>query len=140
MISPTNGTSVTDADVIYPVPTTPGTYTFEVTVDDGISPPVTQSVTVTITPPNSIPVASAGPNQALSVAASTVITLDGSASTDGDNDALTYRWTQTAGTAVTLSDATAIQPTFSFLPSAVETLTFQLIVNDGQVDLSLIHI
>ena len=133
-LSPTNGTSLTDADVVFPVPTTPGTYTFLVTVDDGISPPVQQSVTVVISPPNSIPVADAGPNQAITVAASTVITLDGSASADADNDALTYRWTQTAGTTVTLSDPAAISPTFSYLPSAVETLTFQLIVNDGQVD------
>lgn len=128
------GTSASDADIELSVPSAPGSYVFELSVNDGTNAPETATVSFSFAPPNSVPVADAGANQSLTVAASTIITLDGSGSTDGDNDALTYRWTQTAGTAVTLSDATAVQPTFSYLPSAVETLTFQLIVNDGQVD------
>lgn len=43
---------------------------------------------------------------------------------------LTYAWTQTAGTAVTLSDDTVAAPTFT-APASPETLTFQLVVTDG---------
>ena len=44
---------------------------------------------------------------------------------------LTYQWTQTGGTAVTLSSGTAVKPTFT-APASPATLTFQLVVNDGR--------
>ena len=49
-----------------------------------------------------------------------------------EGQTLTYAWTQTAGTTVTLSDSTAAQPTFT-IPDllAGETMTFSLVVNDG---------
>jgi hypothetical protein len=84
------------------------------------------------TPPaNTPPVASAGAAQ--SVAARAAVTLDGSGSRDADGDPLTYRWTQTSGTAVTLSSATAQRPTFT-APAAAATLVFSLVVSDGKVD------
>jgi hypothetical protein len=48
---------------------------------------------------------------------------------------LTYAWTQTGGSSVTLSSATAVQPTFT-APTGPATLTFQLVVNDGTVNSS----
>jgi tRNA A37 threonylcarbamoyladenosine biosynthesis protein TsaE len=79
------------------------------------------------------PIANAGADQDVSEGAT--VTLDGSTST-GRN--LTYAWTQTAGTAVVLSDDTAESPTFTGPPVAAagETLTFQLTVTDvdGQTD------
>ncbi len=79
------------------------------------------------------PTADAGPDQSVSSAA--VVTLTGLGSTDPDNDTLTYAWTQTAGTAVTLSDATAAQPTFTAptlnIGDPATTLTFSLTVTDG---------
>ena len=51
---------------------------------------------------------------------------------DPNGDALSFRWTQTAGPAVQLSDPAAAQPTFA-APQVDQTtiLTFQLVVSDG---------
>jgi hypothetical protein len=76
------------------------------------------------------PIASAGPNQTVDSGA--LVTLDGSASSDPGGAPLTYQWTQTAGSAVTLSSATAVKPTFTApVVTATTTLTFSLVVNDG---------
>ncbi|WP_017931628.1 autotransporter outer membrane beta-barrel domain-containing protein [Robiginitomaculum antarcticum] len=82
---------------------------------------------------NAAPVAAAGPDQ-LTLAVGATATLDGSGSTDPDNDALTYQWTQVSGPTVTLSDATALSPTFTVPSGAVATpIVFSLVVNDGTV-------
>ncbi|MBX3354485.1 MAG: hypothetical protein KF724_02170 [Phycisphaeraceae bacterium] len=77
--------------------------------------------------PNVSPVANAGPNQA--VGGSILVTLNGLASSDVDNDVLTYLWNQTGGPAVTLSNNTLAQPTFTSPPGPA-TLTFELRVSD----------
>jgi len=85
------------------------------------------------TVPNRRPVAEAGMDQ--TVANSTQVQLDGSASNDADNDPLTYQWTMTSkpnGSSAILSDATLINPTFVVDIDGAYTL--QLIVNDGIVD------
>jgi LmbE family N-acetylglucosaminyl deacetylase len=83
--------------------------------------------------PSNAPVANAGSNQ--TVQAGAAVQLNGSASSDPGGKSLTYQWTQTGGTAVTLSSSTAAQPTFT-APSAAATLTFQLVVNNGTVSSS----
>jgi hypothetical protein len=75
------------------------------------------------------PTANAGSNQ--SVAINSTVQLDGSGSFD-PNGTPTYLWTQTAGPAVTLSSASAVQPTFS-APGTSATLTFRLVVSDGSL-------
>ena len=85
---------------------------------------------VTGTAANQAPVAEAGDAQ--SVIADAVVTLDGSA-TDPDGDALTYSWTQTSGTNVTLNDAAIAAPTFT-APATAAVLIFELTVTDDSGD------
>lgn len=75
------------------------------------------------------PDAAAGPDQL--VAPLAFVTLDGSFSSDADGDPLTYLWEQILGNAVTLSDTTAIMPTFT-APATDQVLQFKLTVDDGQ--------
>lgn len=76
------------------------------------------------------PVANAGPDFA--VDEGQPATLSAAASTDPDNDTLTYSWAQTAGPDVTLSGADTATP--SFTAPAVDSntvLTFELTVQDN---------
>ena len=87
-------------------------------------------VTITVTAPNQPPITDAGPDQRAAV--NTEVTLDGSGSSDPDEDRLTFRWVQTAGPQVALSDHRAERPAFT--PTVANTYTFQLTVNDGRAD------
>jgi hypothetical protein len=60
------------------------------------------------------------------------VTLDGTKSSDGDGDVLTYSWRQVSGTAVKLSDAGVAQPAFTATEEGV--FEFGLVVNDGKAD------
>ena len=121
-------------------------YTYTATDDDG-TPEATDDDTVSITfsitvnaasqggngqqpQENRAPTANAGSDRTVNTGAS--VTLSGSGS-DADSDSLTYRWSQTSGTTVTLSSTTARRPTFT-APSNPVTLVFRLVVNDGTVD------
>ena len=106
-----------------------GTYRAIVTATNSTT---TQGVTTTayVTITNLRPVANAGVNQSATV--SSVVALDGSASSDPDGHTpLAYRWTQSGGTAVVLSNAIISQPTFT-APSAPAVLTFTLAVTDAR--------
>ena len=60
----------------------------------------------------------------------TQVTLDGSASSDPNNDdQLTYNWTQPSGQSIALSSTIASSTTFT--PSAAGTYSFTLTVSDG---------
>ncbi len=67
---------------------------------------------------------------AISATVSTTVTLNASDSFDPSCDDITFSWQQTAGTAVTLSNAAVAQPTFT-APAANGTLTFRVTVSDG---------
>jgi pathogenesis-related protein 1 len=81
---------------------------------------------------NQAPIANAGPGQVVS--AGVTVALDGSASTDPDDDPLAYAWQQTAGPTVTLDAVGTAQPSFTAPPvAAVALLAFELVVDDGTV-------
>ncbi len=87
-------------------------------------------VTITVNHVNIAPTADAGPDQ-IDVFVNSVVTLDGSASSDFDSDPLTYDWIQVGGAAVSLSDSTAVMPTF--IPPLADTYLFELTVFDGDL-------
>jgi alpha-tubulin suppressor-like RCC1 family protein len=108
--------------------------TFRLSVSDGVLS-ATDDVTVTVEQVNHPPTANAGPNQTRDE--NSLVTLDGSASGDPDNDSLVlFTWTQLSGTPVALSDADSPMPTF-FAPSVGpggEALVFRLVVSDGALE------
>jgi hypothetical protein len=90
----------------------------------------TDSTTVNVRFVNDPPVADAGSDQ--TVNEETSVTLDGSKSTDPEDEELTYHWKQVAGPLVTLSNPLTVKPTF-FTPNvgpSGETLAFELTVID----------
>ncbi|WP_185748813.1 PKD domain-containing protein [Humibacillus xanthopallidus] len=95
-------------------------------VDADITP-VLEDITVTT---NRVPVAVAGDDQ--NADEGDLVTLNGTASSDPDGDTLGYSWELLpgyTGPAVTLSDATVAQPTFT--PTDNGVYTFRLTVDDG---------
>jgi hypothetical protein len=86
------------------------------------------SATLTVNTP---PSADAGGDQTVDQGAT--VTLDASASNDPDGDTLSYQWSQTGdGPSVSLSDASAAQPTFTAPDVSEETtLDFEVEVSDG---------
>jgi len=79
------------------------------------------------------PIADAGPSLTLFSGEDAV--LDGTGSSDQDGDSLSYHWSQKSGPTVSLSNAQSAHPSFTApVVSALTTLKFQLIVNDGHAD------
>jgi len=82
---------------------------------------------------NAAPVANAGIAQ--SVVTGTLVTLDGSSSSDANGDLLTYSWgftSKPSGSNAALSSTTTIKPTFTADVAGVYALS--LVVNDGKVN------
>lgn len=86
------------------------------------------SRTISIKTLSNPPIANGGPDRLINELSP--VTLDGSASSDPDNDVLTYLWAAPAD--IVLSSATAAKPTF-IAPEvyADKSFTFSLTVNDG---------
>lgn len=108
-----------------------GEYVIELVVDDGTVSSAPDSVVISTSEQNTAPIASAGADQSAHVG--DVVQLDGSASTDGDGDALTYAWTlnaRPANSAATLQGANTATPALNI--DKPGTYAAQLIVSDGK--------
>jgi hypothetical protein len=80
---------------------------------------------------NSPPVANAGPNQNFDIKSGATVQLNGSGSTDDNTPtaSLIYQWNQLYGPTVTLTGAKTETP--SFIPPAIGTYVFGLVVTDN---------
>jgi len=99
-----------------------GQYVAQLVVNDGLDESDPDSVIINAVTPNTIPIADAGPDQ--SDVVGSLITLDGSASADADNDPLSFNWSllsTPAGSSASLDNPAIVNPSFV-------------------LDLSLIHI
>jgi len=105
-----------------------GTHELALTVSDGSLTSTTAFVVTVVLPPNRPPVADASATVAEVISVNRVdaaVTLDGSRSSDPDNDPLTYTWS--AGRAVIASGS----PATATLPLGTHELT--LTVSDGSL-------
>ena len=109
--------------------------TFRLVVSDG-SLTSAANVTITVVHNNLPPVANA--SASISPQDEGTITLNGQLSTDADQDPLTYTWTRTGGTPVSITPngTNASSSSFTHMINAPhsnpgETLTFTLTVTDG---------
>jgi len=136
----TSGIAVTlnNANMAQPFFTAPPvaaatTLTFSLVVTDnrgGFS--TASTVSISVNPgANVAPTANAGPNQ--TIGSGVTVTLNGTSSSDPDGTIDDYAWSQTAGTAVTLSNAAISQPSFTApTVGTATTLTFSLVVTDNR--------
>ena len=94
-------------------------------------------------PANNRPMADAGPDQT-GVREGALVTLDGSGSSDPDDDPLKYRWNQYRGERVALSSRDVVNPTFT-APQELTVdvvLSFRLLVTDpgGRFDTDTVEV
>jgi len=127
------------------------TLTFELTADDSRGGIDTNSINIIIykneeialnQPPSAV--ADASP-RTLSSAQDTEVVLDGTQSSDPDEDSLSYHWEQVGGPSVDLSNSDNAESTFDSDIEIEEddvTLTFELTVKDslGGIDNDRVHI
>ena len=110
-----------------------GAYTISLIVNDGFDNSVPDTVTVNVSESNLPPVANAGLDQETEI--NVPVLLDGSASSDPENNTLTYAWSvlsSPTGSVFNLSSANSVQSNFS-----ADTLgEYQIVlsVNDGSFD------
>ena len=110
-----------------------GTYIVQLVVNDGTVNGA--AVTVKISTSDVAPVANPGPAQSVDVGS--VVTLDGTGSTDSDNQPLTYQWSLSSvpvNSTAALSVPTSAKP--SFTADMPGNYVVQLIVNDGYLSSS----
>ncbi|WP_026362143.1 PKD domain-containing protein [Geopsychrobacter electrodiphilus] len=107
-----------------------GSYMLSLVVSDATMTSTADMVTVTAATSNYAPVANAGSDQ--NVTTGSLVSLDGSASTDAETSPLSYSWSFASvpsGSSALLSDPTAVNPSFTADLDGLYTLN--LVVNDG---------
>lgn len=110
-----------------------GAYTAVLIVNDGKADSASAAVTVTAAAANVPPVALAG--QAQNVLTNTLVSLDGSASSDANGDLLSYAWTLTSrpGSSIAVL-ASATSSKASFTADVAGAYVASLIVSDGKTN------
>lgn len=140
----TNLTGVNTANPTFDAPYITGastTITFRLTVTDGVQPPqnegdpipetASDTVDITVVGINTAPVADAGADFTAKLGQTAI--LDGSGSYDNESgDQINYFWAQVDGASVSLSDPTAMNPSFETIGVIGDSFVFQLIVDDGK--------
>lgn len=132
VVALSNANSATPTFVAPDVGSAGASLTFEITVTDAGGLQDTNTCLINVTWVNTPPVADAGLDQ--NAAIGDEVFLDGSKSYDADDLMITsYRWSQTNGVPIELSDATAQSPMFVVPAGAQEgvPLTFELTVTDS---------
>jgi hypothetical protein len=115
-----------------------GSYVVGLRVNDGTVDSDVSFVSITASNINLVPVASAGKSQ--NVNTGNTVTLDASASTDANNDLLTYSWAFVSRpnlSSTRLSDPTSARP--SFLADQSGDYVLSLSVSDGKSNSSLAY-
>lgn len=135
-----SGSTATLSDASSPRPTFVadklGDYIATLWVSDGKVESSPIQVVVTSSVENTAPTANAGNDQNVTLSTSSVVTvtLDGTNSTDPENDTLTYKWAwmsyPSALTAAPSLTTTSPKPTFT--PTVSGTYVLSLTVNDGK--------
>ncbi len=125
----TSGPPVTlnnpNAALAWFIPTTLGNCAFTLNVTDNDGAWDTDSMNVAVV--NRRPVANAGTDAG--AFKNTLVTLDGSLSSDADGDTRSFLWSKVSGPFVTLNGADTAKPTFT--PTASGVYVFNMTVNDG---------
>ncbi len=133
--------TLSDATLINPsfVPDKEGTYVVSLVISDGCSDSPPDTVTIVVGRggnPGGNRAPTAHPGTSRTVPRRTLVTLDGTGSSDPDGDTLSYQWELTvpAGSTAVLSDRTASSPTFT---TDVEgNYVARLVVSDGRLSSS----
>lgn len=110
-----------------------GLYKIQLIVNDGKGDSAPVTIELIVSTQNSAPIANAGQDQ--NVITGTIATLDGSASSDPDSDALTYHWTFVSvpnGSMANLNNIDKKKSTFT--PDKDGKYIIRLLVNDGEIE------
>jgi MYXO-CTERM domain-containing protein len=112
------------------IPDVAGRYVVGLVVSDGALDSAEDSVEITVTEANGAPIANAGPNQ--SVTTGDTVTLDGSGSSDPEEDPLQFAWTlvtRPSGSSASLSSSSSATPRFT--ADVAGSYEISLTVSDG---------
>ncbi|MGY5450277.1 PKD domain-containing protein [Agarivorans sp. MS3-6] len=125
-----NDANSANASFTSPTLTTADTLVFQITVTDDEGAVISDTVSVSVNPVNTVPTVSAGASQSVNEQTSVVIYADAN---DADGNIATYSWTQLSGTNVSLSTADKAIASFT-APTLLssETLVFQITVTDNE--------
>ena len=132
---PTGSTAKLSADnVANPrfTPDVPGSYVASLVVSDGKLSSTPSTTTIVASIQNSAPVADAGISRNVGLG---LVKLDGTASSDRNDDMLTFKWTligKPAGSNASIGNAGSPMP--SFTADVLGQYMVTLVVNDGKAD------